>query len=79
MMTVIRIVLLALCVLWLPLGVVWVPIVMYTMVYGWIAPITLAILIDWYYVAPVPYTVLFAAAAALVVPFVQSRTMFYTT
>ncbi len=47
--------------------------------FGPVVPVGLAILIDWYYLAPVPYLTLAALVAVVTIPFVQRRLVFYTT
>lgn len=70
---------LSLLLLWLPLTLAWIPMMVYTLYVGRIAPVVIAVLFDWYYVASVPYLTLCALCIAIIVPFVRSRLMFYTT
>lgn len=78
MMIVLRTFVLLLLLLWLPLSVAWVPLWAYTFYFGPFAPMVLAILLDWYYVATIPYLSLCALITIVTVPFVRSRVMFYT-
>jgi hypothetical protein len=78
MILLVRIGLLALTLLWIPVVFAVVPLWLYTFRFGPAGPVGLAILIDWYYLATVPYLTLAVLFAVVTVPFVQRRLMFYT-
>jgi hypothetical protein len=77
--TFVRIIGLALLLLWLPLMVAWIPMALYAFFYGRVVPVVLVMLIDWYLLASVPYLTLCALAIVVLVPLVRTRTMLYTT
>lgn len=78
MMYLVRIFGLGLLVLWLPLSIVWVVLFAYVFLYGPLVPLVLAVLLDWYFVASIPYLTIYTLCAIVCVPFVQSRLVFYT-